>query len=62
MADSLIGDVVQQAVDITGVRYIKNRKEAKDLKVLEIHPFVQTWRESLPYLHNSTLAANGHLV
>ena len=35
-----------------GVRYIKNRKEAKDLKVLAVHPFVQIWKEALPYVRN----------
>lgn len=31
----------------TAVSYIKTPKEAKDSKVLEVHPFVQTWKEAL---------------
>lgn len=29
------------------VHYVKTPKAAKDLKFLEVHPFVQTWKEAL---------------
>ncbi len=41
----------------TAVRYIKNRKEATDLKVLEMHPFVETWKEAIPYLQKPPIVS-----
>ena len=39
----------------TGVHYIKNRKDARDLKVLAVHPFVETWKEAISYLQKSVI-------
>gem|GEM_PF-4943271 len=41
----------------TGARYIKTPKQASDAKVLEVHPFVQTWREALELRSDISLFA-----
>jgi len=32
-------------------RYVKTPQEITDSQVLDQHPFLQTWREALSYLH-----------
>jgi len=41
----------------TGARYIKVPKQLTDAKVLEVHPFVQTWREALELRSDISLFA-----
>jgi len=36
--------------------YDKTSPEVGDRKVLEVHPFVQTWKEALPYLQKHCTA------